>query len=231
MKRSSEWFSRARASSASPSAAAPLGVAPQRGQALGQRGGLATRHAALGAEQLGQAAHRGGQHRHAGGHRLERRIGRELVRARAGRAARRRRRAAPPHARAASGPSSSTSAPRRARLRRQLRRHRPLAGELERHARARGGGDGQVGALLRRQPRGHQRVAALGRAGALRERLLRQVVRQALEPLGGHAEAGQLAHGIAARGHEAVDGREHRAADGAPAPPRRPPPRAASRGS
>ena len=62
--------------------AAQLGALPERGHARGERGGVARRHAALGSEHLREASQGGRDHRHAGGHRLERRVGGELVVAR-----------------------------------------------------------------------------------------------------------------------------------------------------
>ena len=129
MKRSSEWFSRARASSRLALGPAQLGIAPRARP--GARQARRARHAARSARahQLGQAAHRGGQHRHAGGHRLERRVGRELVVARGHEQHGARRPAAPPRARVTSAEQLHVGAAARD-LGRQLSGRRPLAGDL-----------------------------------------------------------------------------------------------------
>ena len=80
----------------------------------------------------------------------------------------------------------------------------PSPGDPQRHA---GGGrrlDRRVDALLGGQPRRHERIAAGGRAGALGERLGRQVVRQHLEPSRRQPVPRELARGPVARRHEAV---------------------------
>ena len=103
---------------------------------------------------------------------------------------------------------NSTGAPA-ARQLRELGRRRTLPGHPQRDARGRGGLDRRVDALLRREPGGHQRVAARIRAAVLRERLRGEVVRQDVDPVRRHAEQRGLSGRIAARHQEAIDRVEH----------------------
>ena len=182
---------------------AQLGVVPEGAQAARQRLRLIRRHAAARTDQLGQAAEARAHHRHPGGHRLERGVRRELV------VARRHDECARPgeqlvHERAVRAAHELDRRAQPARERGELPLCRPLPGDPQRHTGGRRRLDRRVDALLGGQPRRHERVAAGGRAGALGERLSRQVVRQHLEPSLRQPVPRELARGPVARRHEAI---------------------------
>ena len=200
--------SRARPIRASPSDSRASRVGPQGSEASHDAARVAERYAAVGAEHLGQSTHRRGHHGHPLCHRLQGRVGRELVVAR-GHEHRSGTAEQSANALGVHLAEELDLAPGAGSQRLEPGAIGPVTGHAQRYAGPGGGIDRHVDALLRREPRRHQRVVALARPRVLREGIARQIVRQHLHALAREAQHRHPVGSKHAGCEEQVDRRQH----------------------